>query len=260
VFTDPPRPSERDISSAYKGVTDLARWRTRVAYRDLNGWWEALEERIVGRWPWLEDVADDEDDDEPLTMGMVYIGTRGSSGPMRAAGEQAIKAMSTRPDVSGPIRCGSWRSCARSTPRSRAVWARWAGRRAGASGSGSISAATASASGCRLGVRAATRTSLATCGSTPPGASGARRGRPRRHAVRARRGATCAIFDRLWHTTELSDLGLEVDIEPPTNLIDDSDLAPFPVVYEIAGELWRMKRAYDRRQPHPMPDNTDSVN
>jgi hypothetical protein len=57
-------------------------------------------------------------------------------------------------------------------------------------------------------------------------------------------------FDRPWHTTELSDFGLEVDIEPPTNLVLDSDLPPFPVVlYEIAGELWRMKRAYDRRHP-----------
>jgi hypothetical protein len=45
---------------------------------------------------------------------------------------------------------------------------------------------------------------------------------------------------------------LEVDIEPPTNLIDDSDRPPFPVVlYEVAGELWRMKRAYDRRHPPP---------
>jgi hypothetical protein len=188
-----PRPPERDVSSAYEGVTDLARWRTRVVYRDLDGWWGALEERIVGRWPWLEDVANDDDDDEPLTMDMVYIGTKRFFGTDEGGWRPSDQAMSTRPGVSGPIRCGSWRSYAGSTPRSRAVSVSWAVRHAGASGSGSTSAATASASGCRLGVRAATRTSLATCGSTPPGASGARRGRPRRHAVRARRGATCAI-------------------------------------------------------------------
>ena len=57
-------------------------------------------------------------------------------------------------------------------------------------------------------------------------------------------------FDRLWHMTELSDFGLEVDIEAPTNLIVDSDLPPLPVVlYEIVGELWRTKRAFERRQP-----------
>jgi hypothetical protein len=59
----------------------------------------------------------------------------------------------------------------------------------------------------------------------------------------------------VWRMTELSDFGLEVDIEPPTNLIDDSDLPPFPVVlYEITGELWRMKRAHDRRHPR-RPDS-----
>ena len=55
----------------------MARWRTRVVHRNLNGWWKALEERVVGRWPWLRDIADDEDDDdEPLTMDMVFIGTK----------------------------------------------------------------------------------------------------------------------------------------------------------------------------------------
>jgi hypothetical protein len=75
VFTDPPPPPERDVSSVLDGVTDLARRRTRVVHRDVGGWWEALEDRLVGRWPWLED-----DDGEPLTMGMVYIGTQGFFG------------------------------------------------------------------------------------------------------------------------------------------------------------------------------------
>ena len=58
------------------------------------------------------------------------------------------------------------------------------------------------------------------------------------------------VVDSVRRTTELSDFGLEVDIEPPANLIDDSDRPPFPVVlYEVTGELWRMKRAYDRRHP-----------
>lgn len=80
VFTDPPLPPERDVSSARDGVTDLTRWRTRVVEREIGRWWETLEERIVRRWPWLEDAEDEDDDDEPLTMDMVYIGTKGFFG------------------------------------------------------------------------------------------------------------------------------------------------------------------------------------
>jgi hypothetical protein len=55
------------------------------------------------------------------------------------------------------------------------------------------------------------------------------------------------VAEGLWHTTELSDFGLDVDIELPV-VVDDEDLPSFPVVlYEICGEMWRAKRAYDRR-------------
>jgi hypothetical protein len=97
VFTDPPQPPDRDVGSLCEGVTDLARWRTRVVQRNLSGFWEALEKRVVKRWPWLEDFADDEDDDdEPLTMGMVYIGTKGffgtDKGGWRASEEGDVDA------------------------------------------------------------------------------------------------------------------------------------------------------------------------
>ena len=56
------------------------------------------------------------------------------------------------------------------------------------------------------------------------------------------------VAEGLWHTTELSDFGLDVYIEPPA-VVDDEDLPSFPVVlWEVSGALWRAKRAYDRRQ------------
>jgi hypothetical protein len=74
VFTDPPQPPDRDVSSALDGMTDLERRRTRIVQREIGGWWTALAQRIVGRWPWLEDVVDDGgDDDEPLTIGTTEL-------------------------------------------------------------------------------------------------------------------------------------------------------------------------------------------
>jgi hypothetical protein len=256
-----PRPPERDVSSAYEGVTDLARWRTRVVYRDLNGWWGALEERIVGRWPWLEDVANDDDDDEPLTMDMVYIGTKGFFGT-----DEGGWRPSDQGDVDAPGR-----------QRADPVWIVEVLCRVDAAqprGLGELGGAACRRFGFGIDLRGhRERLGLPSrrAGGDPHLAGDVwidATGRIRRatwttSAARRPRAPWRDLrdIDRLWHTTELSDFGLEVDIEPPTNLILDSDLAPFPVVlYEVAGELWRVKRAYDRRQPDPMPDNTDSVN
>ncbi len=97
VFTDPPPDPDHDVSSAYEGVTDLARRRTRVAQREIGRWSVALQERIVERWPWLEAILDDEDDhDEALTVGMVYIGTQAffgsDEGGWRAIDEGEVDA------------------------------------------------------------------------------------------------------------------------------------------------------------------------
>jgi hypothetical protein len=100
AFTDPPQPPDRDVSSALDGVTDLERWRTRIVEREMGRWWTALTDRIVGRWPWLEDVVDDEDaDDEPLTMDMVYIGTKGFFGT-----DEGGWRVSDEGDVDAPAR------------------------------------------------------------------------------------------------------------------------------------------------------------
>jgi hypothetical protein len=81
-------------------VTDLERWRTRIVEREMGRWWTALTDRIVGRWPWLEDVVDDEDaDDEPLTMDMVYIGTKGFFGT-----DEGGWRVSDEGDVDAPAR------------------------------------------------------------------------------------------------------------------------------------------------------------
>jgi hypothetical protein len=56
-----------------------------------------------------------------------------------------------------------------------------------------------------------------------------------------------AVVDGMWHTTELSDFGVEVDIQVPA-VVDDDDPQSFPrLLYEVAGVLWRAKRAYARR-------------
>ena len=39
VFTDPPQPPDRDVSSALDGVTDLERWRTRIVERETGELW-----------------------------------------------------------------------------------------------------------------------------------------------------------------------------------------------------------------------------
>jgi hypothetical protein len=250
VFTDPPQPPERDVSSVRDGVTDLARWRTRVVEREIGGWWKALGERIVGRWPWLQDVADDEhDDDEPLTMGMVYIGTKGFFGT-----DEGGWGASGEGDVGAPAR-----------HRADPVWVvEVLGKVDGAQprGRGEVRGEACRRFGFGIDLRGhRDRLGLASrravgdphlAGDVWIDAAGRiRRATWTTSAARRPRAPWRGLrdFDRPWHMTELSEFGLEVDIEPPTNLIVDSDLPPFPVVlYEVTRELWRMKRAYDRRQ------------
>jgi hypothetical protein len=251
VFTDPPQPRERDVSSVRDGVTDLARWRTRVVQREIGGWWETLEERIVGRWPWLQDVADDEDDDdESLTMGMVYIGTKGFFGT-----DEGGWGASGEGDVGAPAR-----------HRADPVWiVEVLGQVDGAQprGRGEVRGEACRRFGFGIDLRGhRERLGLTSrravgdpllAGDVWIDAGGRIRRvtwttRPVRRPRAPWRGPR--HVDRLWRTTELSDFGLGVRIEAPTNLIADSDSPPLPVVlYEIAGKLWRTKRAYERRQP-----------
>jgi hypothetical protein len=260
TFTDPPRPPDGDVSFGKEGVTDLARWRTRVVQRELGGWWDGLEKRIVERWPWLEDVDDDEDDDEPLTMGLVYIGTKGFFGTDEGGWHTIDHG-----DVDAPRR-----------HRADPVWiVEVLGQVDGAHPRGldEVGGEACRRFGFGIDLRGhRERLGLARRAVGDPHLAGDvwidAAGRTRRatwttSAARRPRalGRGLRDFDRPWHTTELSDFGLEVDIEAPTNLIVASHLPPFPVVlYEIAGELWRMKRAYDRRSLIAMPDNRDSVN
>ena len=250
VFTDPPRPPERDVSSEYEGVTDLARRRTRVVDRPIGRWWEALEERMVGRWPWLEDVVGDEDDDEPLTMSTVYAGTKlfvGTDDGGWRASEQG--------DVGAPGR-----------HTADPVWiVEVLDQIDGAQprGVGEVGGERCRRFGFGIDLRGhrerlglGSRRALGDphlAGDVWIDAAGRiRRATWTRFPARRPRAPwrDLGVVEGLWHTTELSDFGLDVDIEPPTNLVDDADLPPFPVVlYEVAGELWRRKRAYDRRQP-----------
>ena len=216
VFTDPPRPPDRDVSSVREGVTDVARWRTHVVQRKLNGWWKALEERIVGRWPWLEDVADEDDDDEPLTMDTVYIGTKGffsideggwqaiDEGDVDAPGRQRgdpvwIVEVLGRVDDAQPRGLGEvgGESCRRF---GFGIDLRGHRERLGLASRRAVGDPHLAGD---VWIDAAGRIRRATWTS-----SAARRPRaPWRHV---------RDFDRPWHTTELSDFGLEVDIEPPT--------------------------------------------
>jgi hypothetical protein len=251
VFTDPPPPPDRDVGSAYEGVTDLAHWRTHVVHRELNGWWDALEERILARWPWLAGVADN-DDDEPLTMNMVYIGTKGFFGT-----DEGGWRASDEGDVDAPGR-----------HRADPVWiVEVLDQLDGAQprGFGDVGGEACRRFGFGIDLRGHhERLGLTSrrgvgdphlAGDVWIDASGRiRRATWTTSATRRPRAPWRGVrdFDRLWHTTELSDFGLVVDIEPPADVIDDSDLPPFPVVlYEIAGELWRMKRAYERRHQPP---------
>src|SRR4051812_34703565 len=71
VFSDPPRPPDRDRGSGRGGVTDCARRRTRVEQRSTGRGWESIGARLVERWPWLEEIdggEQDGEDDEPLSM------------------------------------------------------------------------------------------------------------------------------------------------------------------------------------------------
>jgi hypothetical protein len=248
VFTDPPLPPARDVSSAREGVTDLARWRTRVVERDIGRWWETLEERIVGRWPWLEDVADDEDDDEPLTMGMIYIGTKGFFGT-----DEGGWRASDQGDVDAPGR-----------HTADPVWIMEVlGQVDGAHARGSDEVAAAPCMRLGFGIdlrghrerlgltwRRAVAYPLLAGDVWIDVAGRIRRATWTTFPVRRPRAPwrDLRVVDGVWHTTELSDFGLEVDIEPPTDLIDDSDLPRFSVLlYEVTGELWRRKRAYERR-------------
>jgi hypothetical protein len=58
-----------------------------------------------------------------------------------------------------------------------------------------------------------------------------------------------------WHTTELWDFGIDVDIELPDIRNQDVEVRSWPVVlYGLFGEMWRARRAYARReraQPGP---------
>jgi hypothetical protein len=254
VFTDPPQPPGRDIRSELDGVTDLERRRTRIVQRDIGRWWTALAERIVGRWPWLEEVVDDEDDDdEPLTMGIVYTGTKGFFGT-----DEGGWQVSDEGDVDAPAH-----------HRADPVWiVEVLGRVDGAHSRGvdEVGGEACRRFGFGIDVRGHCErlglTSRRVVGD--PLLAGDvwidAAGRIRRvtwttFPVRRPRAPwrVPRVVVSVWRTTELSDFGLVVDIEPPTNLIDNSDLPPFPVVlYEIAGELWRMKRGHDRRHP-PAP-------
>jgi hypothetical protein len=65
-----------------------------------------------------------------------------------------------------------------------------------------------------------------------------------------------------WHTTELWDFGIDVDIELPDIRNQDVEIRPWPVVlYGLFGEMWRARRAYagcdDRPARSSMPDNSD---
>jgi hypothetical protein len=251
VFTDPPRPPDRDISSARDGVTDLERRRTRVVQREIGRWWDALEERIVGRWPWLEDVGEDPEGDAPLTMGMAYIGTKGffgtDEGGWRASDEGDVDApgrhradpvwiVEVLDQVDGAHKRGSHEVegdlCTR---LAFGIDLRGHRERLGLMSRRAVGDPLLAGD---VWVDAAGRIRRATWTTLPV------------RRPRAPWRDLAAVDAVVWHTTELSDFGLEVDIEPPTNLIDDSELPPFPVVlYEITGELWRMKRAYERRHP-----------
>jgi hypothetical protein len=242
IFHDPPRPPETDLGSRFQGVTDLARHRTRVEQRFSGHCWGALDELLVERFPWLGDVEGDADD-VPESMTMVYAGTRRFFGDDRgwySVGEGDVQARRRHEadpvwivEVLGRVDGAEERAAddVRGEPCRRlgfGIDLRRHRERLSLPSRGALA-------GPRLAgdvwIDAAGRIRRVTWASAT--------------ARRPRSPLNTGIGHGVWHTTELWDFGVGVDIDVPKV---EPDRTPFlRTLFEISAEVWRTKRAYERR-------------
>jgi hypothetical protein len=216
VFLDPP-PTKLPITlmeQTVEGVADLARRRVRINAIDAPGW-DALAERIRRKWPWLDDSEDDDDDAEFTTVfadGHRFSGTGGRWFSVEVSDREG-----------DPTRILDVLSLARD--------------------------------GDRLGseeVRGAACERVAFSAPEERGdawidAAGLVRRVTWRRPLRVRpRARPKEEPPKLWHTTELWDFGLPVEIEVP-EAQPPPDSGPFVRdIAEIGTSLWRRRRDYRR--------------
>jgi hypothetical protein len=246
-FFDPPQthPLVAVMEMTTDGVVDLTRRRARLEQLDHEGA-DALAERLLSRWPWLDD--EEGEDDEEIPFVTVFIGGRRYSG----YGLRWVLM-----DEGGPA-----------VPPENPIWILDA--LAGAGTARPLGVEEVRGERCeryaleRVDMRTAFETANGAIALPPHGkierptlrgdvwVDG--EGRVRRVTwIQRPRGRPrlrpSKTSPRLWQSTELWDFGLPVTIDVP-DAVPPADEPPLlSTLWEIGTALWHMRTDYRRRHP-----------
>jgi hypothetical protein len=226
-FSDPLPPSERSFTRFAEGVADLTKVRVQMR-STIPPVFDHLEQVLLERFPWLEDVDEDDDEDEPVT---VYAGTAGFLGH----GDRWMLLGLEEGDPAAGRR-------ARSDP----LWILEALTTTDHTTSRTDERELVRGDLCRR-LQFRIDAERITGDVWIDDDERMRRVTWRRAYKRRPRSPLKTPRFTAWRTLELWDFGIDVDIEIPTPMEPE----PGPSLremYDGIGALWRRKRAYDRRQ------------